>query len=77
MESNHDEVPVSKTNMPSDPHRSVCVEDQRQENHVGNHHDGAGQYHHQTNKHLPDKDKGDAHSEFSSEKKKLKTVQCD
>lgn len=55
MESNHDEVPMSITNMPSDPRRRVSVEDQRQQDHIGYHHDGAGQYHHQANKHLKEK----------------------
>ncbi len=58
MESNHDEIPMSITNVPSNPCRGVCVEDQRQQDHIGNPHDGAGQYHHQTNKHLSDKDGG-------------------
>ncbi len=55
MKCNHDEVPVSITNMPSDPCRGVRVENQRQKDYIGDHHNGAGQNHHQTNKHLPEK----------------------
>lgn len=60
MKSDHDEVPVSITHVPSDPCWGVSVEDQRQKDHIGYHHDGAGQYHHQTNKHLPGKDNGES-----------------
>lgn len=57
MESNHDEVPVPIAKVPSDPRRGVCVEDQRQQDKIGYHNNGAGQYDHQTNKHLPNKDR--------------------
>lgn len=71
MKSNHDEVPMSITNMPSDPWRGVSVEYQRQEDDIGYHHDGAGQYHHQANKHLTDKDRGQTQK---GSEKKLKTL---
>ena len=58
MKSNHDKVPVSITNVPSNPWRGVSVEYQRKVDHIGYHHDGAGQYHHQANKHLIDQDVG-------------------
>lgn len=59
MESNHDEVPVSIANMPGNPCRGVCVEDQWQEDKIGYEHNGAGQRHHQTNKHLQDTNRGE------------------
>lgn len=55
MERNHDEVPVSITDVPSDPDRGVCVEDERQQDNVSDRDDGAGQKDHQTNKHLSKK----------------------
>lgn len=55
MKRDHDEVPVSVTKMPNNPRRGVGVEDERQEDCVSDDHDGAGQDHHQTNKHLGDK----------------------
>lgn len=58
MESDHDEVPMSITNMPNDPGRGVRVEDQRQQDDVSYQHDGADQYDHQTNKDLPHKRQG-------------------
>lgn len=69
MESNHDEVPMSITNVPSNPCRGVCVEDQRQQDNIGYHNNGAGQYDHQTNKHLPNKNRGNP-SRTSFRKKK-------
>lgn len=62
MESDHDEVPMSITNVPNNPGRGVCVEDQRQQDDVSYQHDGADQYDHQTNKDLPHKDRGDIFS---------------
>lgn len=58
MKSNHDDDPMSETNMPSNPWRGVSVEHQRQKDQIGYHHNGADQYHHQANKHLTDKDRG-------------------
>lgn len=49
---------MSVTNVPSNPWRGVSVEYQGQKDHIGYHQDGAGQYHHQANKHLTDKDRG-------------------
>lgn len=53
MESNHDEVPVSITHVPSNPCRGVSVQHQRQQDQIGYSDDGAGQYDHKTHKHLP------------------------
>lgn len=58
MERNHDEVPVSITDVPNNPGWGVCVEDERQQNSISYRKDGAGQEDHQTNKHLPKKNKG-------------------
>lgn len=62
MESDHDEVPMSITNVPNNPGRGVCVEDQRQQDDVSYEHDGADQYDHQTNKDLPHTGRGDIFS---------------
>lgn len=53
MESNHDEVPVSITQVPNNPCRGVGVQHQRQQDQIGYSNDGAGQYDHKTYKHLP------------------------
>lgn len=53
MESNHDEVPVSITQVPSNPCRGVSVQHQRQQDQIGYSDNGAGQYDHKTDKHLP------------------------
>lgn len=55
MKRNHDEVPVSITKMPNNPRWGVGVEDERQEDCISDDYYGAGQDHHQTNKHLGDK----------------------
>lgn len=55
MESYHNEVPMTITNVPSNPCRGVGVEDQRQQDYIGYDHDGAGQQDHQANKHLTEK----------------------
>lgn len=52
MESNHDEIPVSEANMPSNPWRGVCFEDEGQQDDISYHHNRAGQYHNKTDKHL-------------------------
>ena len=43
MESYHDEVPVSITDVPNNPDWGVRVEDQRQQNNISYRNDGAGQ----------------------------------
>lgn len=43
MERDHDEVPVSIKDVPNNPGWGVCVEDERQQNSVSYHNDGAGQ----------------------------------
>lgn len=53
MESNHDDDPVSKTQVPCNPCRGVSVQHQRQQDQIGYSDDGAGQYDHKTYKHLP------------------------
>lgn len=53
MEGNHDDDPVSITQVPSHPCRAVNVQDQRQQDKIGYSDDGAGQYDHKTYKHLP------------------------
>lgn len=52
MECNHDEVPVSVTNVPSNPRWGVSVEYQGQKDYIGDDQDGASQCDHQTHKHL-------------------------
>lgn len=43
MERNHDEVPVPIKDVPNNPGWGVCVEDERQQNSISYHNDGAGQ----------------------------------
>lgn len=55
MESDHNDNPVSITDVPNDPDWGVRVEDERQQDNISYHNDGAGQEDHQTNKNLPKK----------------------
>ncbi len=52
MEDDHEEVPVSVTEVPEDPVNGVRAEDDGQHTQIHDEHDGAGQGDHQRHKHL-------------------------
>ncbi len=52
MEDDHDEVPVSVTQVPEDPVNGVWAEDDGQHTQIHDNHDWAGQRDHQRHKHL-------------------------
>lgn len=85
MKSDHDEVPISIKHMPNNPCRMVSGQGERQKRYIGYHHNGTGQYHHQTNKHLTAKRKekhkiikpqGNYLHSFKIYKIKLKDTHC-
>lgn len=51
MEEDHEEVPVTVTEVPEDPVKGVRAEDDGQHAQIHDHHDGAGQEDHQRHKH--------------------------